>query len=1267
MGDETTAHASGVTKLNSANLGILSHQGLVSVPPYNREITEDRNLIFHFGVGGFHRSHQAFYLNELLTRGENWGIVGVGIMPFDKPMIDALAPQNFLYTLMSRGSSGFGCSVVGSLLDFVYAPDDIQATLERMTSPQCKMISLTITEKGYCWDKDGDLDLEHPLIVRDLADVNKPASAMGYITAALKLRMERGVGPFTVLSCDNIPDNGHKTQALILTLAKHYDPALAKWIEDNVPFPMTMVDRITPGTTDHDRQLLAEQYCIEDAWPVVAEDYMQWVIEDKFVNGCRPNWEAAGAMLVDNVHAYEMMKVRVLNGGHSAISCVAYLLGHRDVHESLTDARVLHFLRAYFQEVVNTVPPVPGVDLDQYQNRLIQRFSNVHIRDKLQRLAEDGSMKLYNTMRGPLIDLLEKSQSIDMIALSIAGYTRYLMGSDEQGNAISIKDPMAAQLFPEVYQMYCNGRSSSNFIDMVFGSEFTENSKDLVAAVDRWVAILKSEGISSALSLLIPEHVSATSAYEAMKLRLLNGGYCALAFVAFLLGHREMDSAMADTRVAQFLRSYFAEVVTTVKGLGEGVEDYMLSLLARFSSQYVREELVTLAANGSFKLFNTMRGAVLDLLEARESIDVVALALAAYSRYLLGTDERGAPITVKDPLTPTLYPLAWQMYTCNASARKLVEAVLGYEVAEKNEFVASVDHWASIIKDKGVSDALLKVSDLWKGSEFGDELSEIGEVHTGPLKLNRHVLDALGYEGLVSVPTYNREITPDKKLIYHFGVGGFHRSHQAFYLHELLMQGVGSDWGIVGMGIMPFDKKMADVLKEQDYLYTLVSRGASGFGCSILGSIMGFVFAPDNVPGALENLADPQCKIVSLTITEKGYCFDPDGNLDFSHPLIVRDLADVSKPGSALGYIIAALKIRRERGIPPFTLLSCDNIPENGEVTERLVLDLANKIDPELAGWIKDNVPFPSTMVDRITPVTTDQDKKQLTEQYGFEDEWPVVAEDFYQWVIEDRFIDNCRPPWEKAGALVVAHDQVRASETMKIRLLNGGHSALSYLSYLLGHRVVDKAMADPRVSNFLRAYFAEVAATVPEVPGVDLEQYQFSLITRFSNVHICDQVQRLAMDGSMKLLNTMSGPIKERLDMGKPVDMLAMAVAGYSRYMMGIDEQGGPIVTQDPQGAAVHSVVWKLYCANNTSKHFVEKIFGSELSDREEFVSAVDRCVQLIKSQDVATAMATIYKSFEEHECVIAEEPPALSCMGSVPSMSSLAAFAVAGGALAE
>eukprot|EP00959_Pyramimonas_sp_CCMP1952_P233291 4874964-Pyramimonas_sp.AAC.1 len=436
-------------------------------------------------------------------------------------MYDALKSQDYLYSLMSRGSSGLGCSVIGSIMDYVYAPKDKKGAVEKLASEQCKIVSLTITEKGYCWRSDGSLDVDNELIALDLVDITTPNSALGFIVAALKLRRERGVKPFTVMSCDNIPENGHVARRLVLELACKVDADLGEWIRENVPFPMTMVDRITPITTAHDKEQLAEFYLIDDKWPVVAEDFMQWVVEDKFVDDCRPAWEEAGAMLVEDVQAYETMKIRLLNGGHSAISCLAYMSGHKEVDKAMSDARVSGFLWAYFGEVVGTVPEVPGVDLEQYLHKLVNRFSNSHIRDTLQRLAEDGSMKLYNTMRGPILDRLAAGKSVDIIALGVAAFMRYMMGSDEDGQPIAIKDPLAAKLHPQIWKVFCANKSSKSVIMAVFGEDVAKKAK-FVQAVDRWLTVIKDEDLSFALDKALKKVESAEESLDPVPPGLLN-------------------------------------------------------------------------------------------------------------------------------------------------------------------------------------------------------------------------------------------------------------------------------------------------------------------------------------------------------------------------------------------------------------------------------------------------------------------------------------------------------------------------------------------------------------------------------------------------------------------------------------------------------------------------------------------------------------------------------------------------------------------------
>jgi len=495
------------------NLQRIAANGMVSVPNYNRELTPDRPVIVHLGVGGFHRSHQAYYLDQALLNGSNWALVGLGVLEFDKPMHDALMSQDHLYTLISRGVTKTEYSVIGAMLDFVHSPDDKDAALERLADPQTKIVSLTITEKGYCWDTNQHLDKSNPLVLADIQDITQPSSALGHIVAALKLRKERGMKPFTVLSCDNMPNNGRIARTLCLELAHEVDEDLEAWIRTHVPFPVTMVDRITPMTAKTDIESLLETTGIVDKWPVVAEEYMQWVIEDNFVDNERPLYEGFGALVVDDVTSYECMKIRLLNGGHSALSYLGYLLGHRDVDLAVNDPRVANFLSRFFAEVVNTVPDVPGVNLDAYQYDLISRFANENIKDKLQRLAQDGSAKLYNTMKEPIEERLEEGHSVNMLALGVAGYARYMTGVDEEGVDIIILDPLIESLLPLAVTMFeeiendfetCNVEPTIAFLELVFGAELSRHS-GFSGAVLAWACRLKVEGCSAVLEALREE------------------------------------------------------------------------------------------------------------------------------------------------------------------------------------------------------------------------------------------------------------------------------------------------------------------------------------------------------------------------------------------------------------------------------------------------------------------------------------------------------------------------------------------------------------------------------------------------------------------------------------------------------------------------------------------------------------------------------------------------------------------------------------------
>ena len=405
-------------------------------------------------------------------------------------------------------------------------------------------------------------------------------------------------------------------------------------------------------------------------------------------------------------------------------------------------------------------------------------------------------------------------------------------------------------------------------------------------------------------------------------------------------------------------------------------------------------------------------------------------------------------------------------------------------------------------------------------------------------------------------------ITPG---IVHLGLGGFHRAHMARYTHELMeRQEDMRGFGIIGAGLLPGDRRMRDSLAPQDGLYTLLERSAAGETATVIGSLAALVFAGESSASLLDAMDDPAIRIVSLTVTEHGYCLDrATKRLDPAHPLIRADLEHPATPASAPGIIVEAYRRRRERGGLPFTALSCDNIQHNGEVLRDAALALATLRDPALADWIAAHGSFPSTMVDRITPVTTAADVAHLAERYGVADQWPVVAETFTQWVIEDRFPAG-RPAWEKVGAQFVP--DVSPYEFMKLRLLNASHLAVAGLGRLAGDVTIDEAMANPVMTRYMRALMdRETGPTLPAVPGIDLAAYKATLVARFANPAIKDTVERVNTDAP---LNVLVDPIRDRLRSGAPVELLALALAAWLRRVRGVDEHGAPIDVRHPLAA---------------------------------------------------------------------------------------------------
>jgi mannitol 2-dehydrogenase len=414
----------------------------------------------------------------------------------------------------------------------------------------------------------------------------------------------------------------------------------------------------------------------------------------------------------------------------------------------------------------------------------------------------------------------------------------------------------------------------------------------------------------------------------------------------------------------------------------------------------------------------------------------------------------------------------------------------------------------------------------------------------------------------IPVPSYDRsQVTVG---IVHFGVGGFHRAHQAMYIDQLMEQGKALDWGICGVGVMPFDLKMKEAMQSQDCLYTLVEKASDGsWEPRIIGSIVQYLYAPDDPEAVIEKMADPATRIVSLTVTEGGYNFHPvTGEFDDTNPAVKADLAPGAVPATTFGLITEALVRRRSRGIEPFTVMSCDNIQGNGHVAQEVFTAFARLRDPELGDWVAGNVQFPNSMVDRITPVTTDEDRAQISERFAVDDAWPVVCEPFTQWALEDKFTAG-RPPFEDVGVQVVP--DVVPYELMKLRLLNASHQALCYFGYLAGYRLVHEVAQDPLFANFLLDYMnREATPTLAPVPGIDLDAYKHQLIERFSNAAVRDTVARLCARSSERIPTWLVPVIRENLAAGRDVRLSAAVVASWARYAEGVDEQGEPIKIDD-------------------------------------------------------------------------------------------------------
>lgn len=452
-----------------------------------------------------------------------------------------------------------------------------------------------------------------------------------------------------------------------------------------------------------------------------------------------------------------------------------------------------------------------------------------------------------------------------------------------------------------------------------------------------------------------------------------------------------------------------------------------------------------------------------------------------------------------------------------------------------------------------------------------------------------------------AVPRYDRRAV--RPGIVHLGVGAFHRAHQAVYVDSLLSD--DPSWGIIGASLRRPDTR--DALMPQDGLYTVVARSGDGDALRVVGSLLTVLQADEDRAALMAALTAAETKIVSLTVTEKGYCHDPaTGALQANHPDIVHDLENPETPRSTPGLLVAALEARKRHELPAFTVLSCDNLPSNGATARQVLAALGRLRDPALGDWIENEVAFPSTMVDRIVPATTDADRAAVEAALGMTDAWPIVTEPFTQWIIEDEFTAG-RPRFEEAGVQMVA--DVAPYELMKLRMLNGSHSTLAYLGYLAGFDTVADAIGNPALRGVIHRLMTDEVTPTLDVPDVDLGGYQDDLIARFQNPALRHRTYQIAMDGSQKLPQRLLGTIQARLAAGATFSCLALGVAAWMRYVTGVNEQGAPIPVQDPLAerlANIYAGVGDDPAALTTAYLDIEEIFGTDLRNEPAFVKAV-------------------------------------------------------------
>lgn len=477
----------------------------------------------------------------------------------------------------------------------------------------------------------------------------------------------------------------------------------------------------------------------------------------------------------------------------------------------------------------------------------------------------------------------------------------------------------------------------------------------------------------------------------------------------------------------------------------------------------------------------------------------------------------------------------------------------------------------------------------------------------------------------IAQPKYDRsKIAPG---IVHLGIGAFHRAHQAFYT-DAVMNRFGGDWGIIGCSLR--SNTVQQQLAQQHGLYTLLERGVTS-QARVIGAVQQVLVGPEQPERIIAAIATASVKIISLTVTEKGYCHHPStGTLNTQHPDIEHDIQYPQEPKSAPGYIVAGLQRRCQQNLPPISIISCDNLPNNGAITRNVVLDLAEHLDPKLAHWIREQVTFPGTMIDRIVPATTEDDLNTFEQRYGYRDEGLVMAESFSQWVIEDRFC-NGRPAWEAVGALVV--EDVDHYETMKLRLLNGSHSLLAYSGYLAGYSTIFKVMQDADFVNLTRAFMATAATTFTGPEGFDMSAYQQQLLERFANPGLQHRTWQIAMDGSQKIPQRWLNTLRDRLANKQDTTLFAFALATWIRYVSGTDENGETINISDPM-ASTFSKIGQEHtgdCVAIVNAFFkIEDVFGLDLRQNMDLLLQTVQSLEAITSKGVKEALRELLERQE-------------------------------------